>query len=96
MNYFIAESGELTISVNESGDAYNLDYDLTLKAEGSAYETIKLKGSVADICVDMIDMSQALNETRDDKRSAQKQIQNGVLVIEAGGKTYNAQGVEIK
>ncbi len=95
IDYYYRTEGSLIITLSESGNAYDFVYNLTMENSSDDTDTRTLQGTVIGVCSN-IEIAQGLFDVRSDNAAAKKQIRNGVLLIEAGGKTYNAQGVEVK
>lgn len=85
-----AVSGDIIISVNEEGTAYDFVYSLTMN-NGTT-----ISGVISGVCADEIDQEQAVENVQSGKVQSTKLIHDGQLLIERNGKTYNAIGAEVK
>ncbi len=95
IDHYYRTAGTLIITLSESGNTYDFVYNLTMENSSDDTDTRTLQGTIIGVCTS-IDIAQGIDDINADKVAAKKQMRDGVLLIEAGGKTYNAQGVEIK
>lgn len=92
MEQFDCDGGEIIISVNEDGTAYNLVYSLDIYL---SEEIQSISGTVSGICADVIPAGEGIENVQS-ATGGQKMLRNGHLFIESNGKIYNAQGAEVK
>ena len=85
-----AVSGDIIISVNEEGIAYDFVYSLTMN-NGTT-----IRGVISGVCADEIDQEQAVENVQSGKVQSTKVIRDGQLYIIRGDKTFNALGAEVK
>jgi len=88
---FGASSGTIIVTLSEDGEHYDLEYNLSFPDEPNFH------GYVYGICDSkMADNLQAIENVQRDKVQSTKVLRNGILLLEYNGKTYNAQGIEVK
>ena len=90
-----AVDGDIIISVNDEGEAYDFVYSLTMN-NGEM-----ISGVITGVCADKLPSSNTedIDQTSQEPGqtcNSQKFIKDGQLLIECNGKTYNAQGVEVR
>lgn len=88
------ESAELTFTLDENKETYDLTYKLTLIV--SETESHVTEGTVYRICDSKMDIPAGIEETSAAKVNGNKIIRNGHLFIEHEGRIYNANGVQVK
>lgn len=87
-----AVDGDIIISVDDEGESYTIVYSLTMNDNNT------ISGVITGVCADKLPSSndEAIESVQSSAVGGQKMIREGQLLIEYNGKTYNAQGVEIK
>lgn len=88
------ESAELTFTLDENKETYDLTYKLTLIV--SETESHVTEGTIYRICDSKMDIPAGIEETSAAKVNGNKIIRNGHLFIEHEGRIYNANGVQVK
>ena len=97
--YLLQEEGEYhatfildlscTIMVNE--DAYDMEYRFSLEENG---QPVEHSGKVFNICAEEIAVG--IEHVASDKVQSTKVLRDGMLLIERGGRIYNALGTEVR
>ena len=87
-----AVDGDFIISVDDEGTAYVIVYSLTMNDNNT------ISGVITGVCADKLPSSndEAVENVQSDKVQSTKLIRDGQLLIEYNGKTYNAQGAEVR
>lgn len=90
-----AVDGDIIISVNDEGESYTIVYSLTMDDDNT------ISGVISGVCADKLPSSNTedIDQTSQEPGqtcNSQKFIKDGQLLIECNGKTYNAQGVEVR
>ena len=88
------ESAELTFTLDENKETYDLTYKLTLIV--SETESHVTEGTVYRICDSKMDIPAGIEDVSAAKVNGNKIIRNGHLFIEHEGRIYNANGVQVK
>jgi hypothetical protein len=99
--YLLQEEGEYhatfildlscTITVNDAKDAYDMEYRFSLEENG---QPVEHSGKVFNICAEEIAVG--IEHVASDKVQSTKVLRDGMLLIERGGRIYNALGTEVR
>lgn len=85
--------GSLIISLNNEGEEPTYDIVCTMSLQGGD----ELQGTITGMCTYDFPPEEGIDQiSQEPKAKSQKLIRDGMLLIERNGKTYNAQGAEIK
>jgi len=82
----------LTIRGLETGKHYTV----TIVAKDDTETIASYQISATTVSNEEEDVQNAVDEVAADAKNGNKMISNGVLLIEHNGKTYNAQGSEVR
>ena len=93
-DYSDVTAGTVTIKLNATRDAYDLEYDMTFLMWGT--NSMTFAGGIYGICVDDIDPKQGIDHVSANLDGSQKMIKDGQLLIQKNGKTFNATGAEVR
>lgn len=95
VNKWIIIAGEVKISLNESGESYDLSYKLSIRHKDNSTSK-QISGNIYGVCDDQIDIKQGVMNVQGDKVQSTKFLRNGQLYFMYEGRMYDVQGRRIE